>query len=152
MSTRVCKVCGIEKQAVKGEWVTTRGNPVGKTCSKCSSLRSALWAKNNPSKANARNSRWQKVHAHIHTVNTRKHQSIKAKRMPHWLSTDDILQIKSMYLFAKIMEECTGEKHHVDHIIPLSSKCVSGLHVPYNLQVLSSKQNLIKGNKHGQEA
>lgn len=62
----------------------------------------------------------------------------KLQRCPKW---SDLEAIKQFYL------NCPKGKE-VDHIVPLQGKIVSGLHVLNNLQYLTKKQNLRKGNRH----
>ena len=52
--------------------------------------------------------------------------------------------IKKVYEKAERMTKETGIMHHVDHIIPISK---GGLHHEDNLQVLTERENLMKGNK-----
>lgn len=78
----------------------------------------------------------------------------RKKRIPTWLSEDDKWMIEQAYELAALRTKMFGLAWHVDHIIPLNGKRVSGLHVPANLQVVSWIDNLKKYNKfevmHGQ--
>lgn len=55
--------------------------------------------------------------------------------------------IKAIYAEARRISKETGVPHEVDHIIPLFSPVVSGLHVHINLQILSRTENRAKYNK-----
>lgn len=58
---------------------------------------------------------------------------------PPWLSDAQIESMRALYASARSNEQ-------VDHIVPLKSPLVCGLHVPWNLQKLSVKENLCKSN------
>lgn len=66
---------------------------------------------------------------------------------PSWLSVAQKYEIADFYVQAALLEEKTGVKYHVDHIVPLQGKNVCGLHVPWNLQILTADSNLSKGNR-----
>jgi len=76
----------------------------------------------------------------------------KARRRKHrdasppWLTTKQKTEIRSLYQIAITMTKVTGEQYVVDHIWPLRSDAVCGLHVPWNLQVISRAANLAKSN------
>lgn len=102
------------------------------------------WKKNNKKKAaNA----WQKRNKGSVNANTRKYQAAKLKRTPKWLSKEQHQMLKEIYQMAVDLEQVFPWKQHVDHIIPLQGKTISGLHVPWNLQIISAKDNMIKGNR-----
>jgi hypothetical protein len=69
------------------------------------------------------------------------------KRTPAWLSQDDFWMIEEAYLLAALRTKMLGVPHHVDHILPLRGKKVSGLHVPLNLRVIPAIENMRKTNK-----
>jgi len=107
------------------------------------------WCANNLTTKRKRNSDWKKLNLAKNAAQTMKRHSAKLKRTPNWLTIDQMSEIEDFYTAAKLFQMYTGESYHVDHIIPLQGKTVSGLHVPWNLQVLPAKQNISKGNRHG---
>lgn len=56
--------------------------------------------------------------------------------------------IEEAYHLAKLRSEMTGFAWHVDHVVPLKSRIVCGLHVEHNLAVVPAPYNLSKGNRH----
>jgi hypothetical protein len=66
---------------------------------------------------------------------------------PKWLSSKQKTEIRQLYQIAIIMTKTTGEQYVVDHIVPLRSNDVCGLHVPWNLRVITQEENLKKSNK-----
>ena len=94
---------------------------------------SKRWRDSNPQKKNA-------------DTNSRRRRLKEC--MPKWMSPS---LMKCFYEQAQRVTQCTGVPHHVDHVIPLHGRKVSGLHVPWNLQVIPAFKNLSKGNsmRHG---
>jgi hypothetical protein len=77
----------------------------------------------------------------------RRRQAAKMQRTPKWLTEDDVWMMREAYKLAKIRTDMFGFSWHVDHVLPLQGKTVSGLHVPTNLQVIPWIENVRKHNK-----
>jgi hypothetical protein len=71
----------------------------------------------------------------------------KIQRTPLWLDKDELWLIEQAYDLAALRSKIFGFQWHVDHILPLQGKFVSGLHVPKNLQVIPWIDNVKKSNK-----
>jgi len=79
-----------------------------------------------------------------------KRRNAKLLRTPKWVDSEELWLIEEAYDLAATRSKMTGIQWHVDHIIPLQGKTVSGLHVPENLQVIRAEENLRKGNRYDQ--
>jgi 5-methylcytosine-specific restriction endonuclease McrA len=66
---------------------------------------------------------------------------------PKWLTAEHKMEIRLKYRLAIELSRRTGIRHAVDHIIPIQGEEVCGLHVPWNLKVITQEENLKKSNK-----
>lgn len=66
---------------------------------------------------------------------------------PLWITPAQKASIRKLYEQAAELSKITGERYVVDHIVPLRSHEVCGLHVPWNLRVITQEENLKKSNK-----
>jgi 5-methylcytosine-specific restriction endonuclease McrA len=75
-------------------------------------------------------------------------RAARSKRVPPWFTQDHFDQTRVFYQRARDATDLSGVPYQVDHIVPLRGKKVSGLHVPWNLQVITADENLRKGNRY----
>lgn len=71
----------------------------------------------------------------------------RAKRKAGVVAWSDESKVKALYGMARALRVATGLSFHVDHIEPLVSPNVQGLHVHQNLRIICAVDNLTKGNK-----
>lgn len=99
----------------------------------------AAWRALNHEKERARKAAWQKDNRGKYSAHQAKRRASKLKATPAWADLD---AIKDVYL------EAQYQRLTVDHIVPLRSKLVCGLHVLDNLQLLTMSENSRKRNRH----
>lgn len=163
---RICPVC---KQALSPE--NFYENKKTRVCKPCKRARNSAWVAKNPDKNRAikkaskrrcytiekrrreydapgyrernraRVAEWRSANRNIARANSNRRKKIIRQRTPPWLSHSEKEYIAGIYLRAQETTMESGEQFQVDHIIPLRGKLVSGLHVPWNLRLLSSEAN-----------
>lgn len=82
----------------------------------------------------------------------RKRKVLQAQ--PKWLTTEQRAAVLALYEESRELTQTTGVEHHVDHIVPLKAsweRCgrhnaACGLHVPWNLRVVTAAENCAKSN------
>jgi hypothetical protein len=88
--------------------------------------------------------RWIKANPAKALANVSRRDAQKLQAMPSWADKE---QIQSFYDLAAAYRRA-GVECEVDHIVPLRSPLVCGLHVLANLELLGADRNKSKGNRH----
>jgi hypothetical protein len=161
---KTCTKCGIEKP-ISEYYKDVRKGREGKFRPRCRTCLNAevmaarkpekrreavrRWESRNPEKAakyrKTAVARWASNNKDSRQASDAKRKAAKIQATPEWA---DQAKIKEFYAAADFLGMVTGEWHHVDHIVPLRSTKVCGLHTEQNLQVLPASDNLRKSNRH----
>lgn len=103
------------------------------------------WAEANPDKVRVYKKAWKKSNPGTVREYTVRRRLSTQQQTPAWA---DVERIRAYYDVCTFFNEVNGyTKYHVDHIIPLRGKRVSGLHVHTNLRVIPARENERKNNR-----
>ncbi|WP_157443343.1 hypothetical protein [Curvibacter lanceolatus] len=92
----------------------------------------------------ARVKRWAQANKHRLNASYARRRFAKSRSTPLWANKEAIIDI---YKKSRELSQATGVEHHVDHIVPLQSDVVCGLHCEANLQIIDAKENIRKNNR-----
>ena len=141
---RVCKEAKLLDAFVKGADYKSGYKTI---CKSCKALENASGYQKYSEDQKLRTSLYKKANAaKVNHDSMLRHAKV-ALAAPAWLSTDQKEEILGKYKLSKQLSD-SGVQHHVDHIVPLNGANICGLHVPWNLQVITAEENLKKSNKH----
>jgi hypothetical protein len=108
--------------------------------------RKAKWREENKDRHNAINREWNANNKPVKAALECKRRAAQLQRTPFW--DPDAHLIVAKYQLAAMLTEASGTPYHVDHIIPLQGRKVSGLHVFSNLRVIPGAENVKKSNSY----
>ena len=146
---KTCPVCKVEKPLV--EFSIRRRKLIDGTvkeyrkpqCLECMRIQRKEWGLENPEKVKAYN-----VGPKKNALTAKRRARIKTASL---LIGDEWNEFvcREMYELSHERTQETGISWHVDHIVPLQGRTVSGFHVWYNLQVIPAVINQRKNNHYG---
>ena len=104
------------------------------------------WYYRNIQKAKAYQKEYRDNNRHIFTSKDATYRANKVNAEPKWLDIEMRKKITDIYKKCRWTSLETEVSHSVDHIIPLNGNGVCGLHVPWNLMIVTSSFNSTKSN------
>ena len=105
---------------------------------------SRSWRLENKETARRMTREWNHANSDRRNEASKARECLKSKAMPPWADRKAILKF---YQEARRLTRETSVPHHVDHVWPLKGVGFVGLHVPWNLQILTAAANISKSNR-----
>lgn len=138
-----CKACARQRHA---KWQKTPAYTQSLARRDPAKLRAAhkRWRDKNVSRERNRSAAWHKSNPDMAAANAGKRRAAVRRACPSW--ANDFF-IDEAYDIAMRRTQATGVRYVVDHIVPLTSSLVCGLHTEHNLQVIPDAINARKGNR-----
>ena len=144
-----------------------RSTGVSSGCIPCSRQYANQWRKNHLDRGRAIANRYRKKKPHVRQEWGKHNRAYLAAYTREWRKTHTVLRrragdsrtilqtpdwanmffLKEAYSLARLRTKILGIQYEVDHIVPLNSKTVCGLHVENNIRVIPRFYNRSKGNR-----
>tara|TARA_B100000795_G_scaffold233299_1_gene191964 strand:+ start:196 stop:684 length:489 start_codon:yes stop_codon:yes gene_type:complete len=156
MAVKCCSGCKVSKEL--DNFHIRRGSVDGRAyrCKQCvivyhrnyhsknkekSQLRFNEYYRDNAPRIKKLQKKWKAANRDKRNEYQARRRASKLLATPSWYEKEH-LEIVAIYKEAKSLG------NHVDHIAPLNSPIVCGLHTLSNLQILTPEENMKKSNKH----
>lgn len=102
-------------------------------------VKKAAYQANNKEAVSASNAAWYASNKPQKAAACARRRALKVQATPVWADQEEM---------SFIYQEAAYHQLHVDHIVPLKSKLVCGLHWEWNMQLLTMRENKSKGNRN----
>ncbi len=154
VSNRACTVCASNRAILWAKNNSKRSKEIidlwNQNNREKEAQRAQKWRKDNPDTYKKSIRTWRNKNAVAYRAYMAKatadRNAAEKRRTPQWLNKEQDWLIQQAYELAQLRTKMFNFSWHVDHVVPLRGKDVSGLHVPWNLQVIAAAENTKKGN------
>ena len=149
---RICTSCGEEHELAffnRDASRATGHDPRCKNCTRRACKRTygahaekhkamkLAWKRANPERRQELGREWRAKNPDKTRAGTANYRERLKRATPPWVNEDELKRIRAN----------RPDGHHVDHIVPLAGRNISGLNVPWNLQYLPAQESWEKGNR-----